>query len=270
MYRALPISVVLALGIVGCDLFQPPPSDADAVATDTDTSDTLAPCAPESALIPFVASVAREGEDETEVLTTSLLASGQCQVLYAGAATGALAEAGYEAEVRLQFYDDPHPVVLALALPHAAPAPAVAYGETLVGVVARTSHGKAGVDVYVALRGVVDGALRAWLIQGSSGGLPDGVDCPLGFDCPAAVLAEPDCASLQDDCGARVWPALEIRPAAASDPVTLRQGETAVIGSRGQAWTFLVCYASRLDGEVACTDTPAADLAAAILFGAVP
>lgn len=191
-------------------------------------------------------------------------------MLYAGPARGALAEAGYTFEVRLQFYDDSRPVVLATALPHAAPPLAVAYGETLVGVVARTPREEAGVDLYVALRGLVDGGLRAWLVLGSRGSLPAGRDCPLGFDCLAAAFAEPDCGPLADDCGARVWPPVELRPSVQSDPVVLRQGETAVIGSGTQAWTFLVSYASRLDGEVTCTDAPAASLAAAILLGVVP
>ncbi len=248
------------LALAACDLFEKPPASDDVVG-----GDTAAACAPGDALLPFFVDVSRAGEADP---TAALLAGGQAQVTYLGAATGTRADAGYVQELHLRFYDDARDVIVAVAMPPRAPALVAAVGETLEGVVVRRAAADGG-DVYVALRDL-QGTLRAWLARGASAGpsTDAGWACPYGLACPVATFADTACETTLDDCGARLWPPVELRPAGTGDPVTLGQGEVLAVTSGGATWTFLVAYASRFEGDLLCPDTPAAALALAVLFGA--
>ena len=254
---ALVLAAAWACG--ACDLFQKPPAD------DTVEGDAFEVCEPEGALMPFSVEVTRPGEADADTL---LLASGQAQVTYVGAATGPRADAGYEHELRLRFYDDAREVVLAVALPSQVPDPTATVGEMLTGVVWRRPQEPDGVEMYAALRDLA-GNLRLWLVKGATGGPGDGAfACPYGLACPTATFAEASCQAVSDECGPRAWPALELRPAGVGNPVALPGGQVLGVSAAGSTWTFAVSYAWRYLEAPTCTDRPAAALAAAVLLGA--
>lgn len=255
------LAVVVGLCLAACDLPVAPGSDTSADASD----DSLATCAPGSALIPFVVQVSFQGEDPPSGL--GLFAAGDCQVTYNGPATGARLAAGCEQEVRLQCASDARPVVVGVTLPRDLAGLEAVVGEMLAVVVARVDYVPSGDATYVALRDP-RGALVAFLVRGPSGEpfTELGATCPFGFQCPTAVFAAADCSPVADECGQRVWPPLELRPVAESGPVTLRQGELTSLAADSSTWTFFVSYASRLvDDETSCLDAPTSSLAAAIV-----